>query len=150
MKKFQQWMLNRKADLLILPDVTIAILIVLPIIIIILINVPNVHLIQLVLPAHPDPFAQPDRFIAQLSIRIAQLVPLVRLHKLVPLVLLLLHTHLAPPVLRWPPKNLAFILIPFWLASASISTLVSESKSSKAKIQQHPTKHNDVVILDQF
>ena len=106
MKKFQQWRMNRKADLLMLPDVTIAILIVLqlvllvlPIItILILIIVPNVHLIQLVLPAHPDPLAQSDRFIAKL---IAQLVPLVRLHTFV------------PPAHQLPPNHLVCILIPF-------------------------------------
>ena len=72
-----------------LPDVTIAILIVLQlvllvllIIIIILIIVPNVHLIQLVLPVHPNPLAQPNR-LAHLII--AQLVPLAHLHTFAPL-----------------------------------------------------------------
>ena len=80
-----------------LPDVTIAILIVLQlvllvllIIIIILINVPNVHLVQLVLPVHPDPLA---RHLSLAHLIIAQLAPLAHLHTLVPLVLLLLHTH---------------------------------------------------------
>ena len=99
--KFQQWMnrlMKPKADLPMLPDVTIAILIVLQlvllvlpiIIIIILINVPNVHLVQLVvLPACPP------------------IEPLAHLHRLASS-LALLYTpppHLVPPVLQSPTQQ---------------------------------------------
>ena len=119
LRQFQQWMLNPKADLLMLPDVTIAILIVLqlvllvlPIIIIILmtiINVPNVPLVQLVLPAQSIPLIVPNR-LAHLII--AQLVPLVRLHTFVPPVhqCSLNHQRQLKHLL---PNYLAFILIPF-------------------------------------
>jgi hypothetical protein len=119
LRQFQQWMLNRKADLLMLPDVTIAILIVLqlvllvlPIIIIILmtiINVPNVPLVQLVLPAQSIPLIVPNR-LAHLII--AQLVPLAHLHTFVPPVhqCSLNHQRQLKHLL---PNYLAFILIPF-------------------------------------